>query len=123
MMDTYTRVLEIAAETADEAVAETAVTKLITHLKSAGREKLLPSIAAELRKIAARRRALRPVVEVAHADDERAALLEAKEAGIDARHAVVNPSLISGWRGRTGSVLVDRSGKRALIDIYRNVTS
>jgi F0F1-type ATP synthase delta subunit len=122
MIDDYTRLLEATAEIEDKAASDAAVTKLILHLKSAGRMKMLPKIARELKKVAARRHALRPFVEVAHHKEEAAALRAAAEAGIDARHAVVNPSLIHGWRARSNGNLIDHSAKRALLHIYQNVT-
>ncbi len=122
MIDAYTKLLEKAAESENEAVATAAVGRLVEHLRVAGRLKVLPSIAAELRKVQARRKALAPLVEVAHEKDSKEALQEAKEAGIVATKTHVNPTLISGFRARGNGSLLDRSGKRALIDIYRNVT-
>jgi F0F1-type ATP synthase delta subunit len=122
MIDDYTRLLEAAAEVEGKAASDAAVTKLILHLKSAGRMKMLPEIARELRKVAARRHALRPSVEVAHKKEEAAALRAAAEEGIIARHASINTSLIHGWRARSGGRLVDHSAKRALLHIYQNVT-
>jgi F0F1-type ATP synthase delta subunit len=84
---------------------------------------MLPKIARELRKVAARRHAFRPHVEVAHKKEEVAALAAAASAGILAQHASVNPSLIHGWRARSGDRLIDRSAKRALLHIYQNVTT
>ena len=123
MIDTYTHLLEVVAETGDKKIADEAVTKLIKHLKSTGRSKMLREIATELRKIAARRHALAPKVEVASHKEEAKALKEAKAFGIVAKQAVVNKSLISGWRAQKAGMLVDRSGKRALVDIYKNVTN
>ncbi len=122
MIDTYTRLLEVAAESEDDAVSRVAVEKLVAHLRSAGRLKILPSIVHELRKVKARREALRARVEVAHDKDAPDALLKAKEMGVVAKHAQVNPALVSGWRASGGGMLVDLSGKRALIDIYKNAT-
>ncbi len=122
MIDDYTRLLEVAAETGDKAVSDAAVTKLIAHLQSVGRMNMLPHIAKELRKVAARRHALRPVVEVAHKNEEHHALKAAAEMGIVAKEARVNPSLIHGWRARSHDTLVDHSAKRALLDIYQKVT-
>jgi hypothetical protein len=34
----------------------------------------------------------------------------------------VNADLLSGWRLTTADTLIDRSGKRALIDLYRTIT-
>ncbi|MFI5260731.1 MAG: F0F1 ATP synthase subunit delta [Candidatus Paceibacteria bacterium] len=122
MIDTYTRLLEATAETGDKAASDAAVSKLILHLKSAGRMKMLPQIVRELQKVAARRHALRPVVEVAHEKESAAALQAAAKEGIETKHASVNPSLIHGWRARTGDKLIDRSAKRALLHIYQQVT-
>lgn len=123
MIDTYTRLLEATAELEDKERADVAVTKLILHLKSAGRMKMLPQIARELRKIAARRNARRPHIEVAHEKESAAALLAAAREGIVAKHTSLNHDLIHGWRARSGDRLVDYSAKRALLDIYQKVTT
>jgi F0F1-type ATP synthase delta subunit len=122
MIDEYTRLLEATAEIEDKAASDAAVTKLIMHLKSAGRMKMLPQIARELRKVAARRHALRPVVEVAHEKETEKALRAAAHEGIVTNHVSVNPALIHGWRARSGDRLIDRSAKQALLRIYQKVT-
>jgi F0F1-type ATP synthase delta subunit len=119
MIDTYTKLLESVAELADTEAAEAAVVKLIRHLKSTGRLKMLPQIARELKRVAARRHALRPVVEVAHLKEAEHALRTAQEAGITAPRASVNHSLIHGWRAKSHGKLIDRSAKRALLTIYQ----
>lgn len=127
MIDDYTRLLEATVELAPHGsehadfVADEAVKKLVAHLRSLGRAKMLPKVLYELRKVAARRRALAPVVEVAHKDEADGALREAAAAGIRASHARINTSLIRGWRGRSDGLLIDRSAKRALVEIYQNV--
>ena len=123
MIDDYTRLLEVAAELEDKEVADAAVTKLIMHLKSMGRVKMLPAIARELRKIAVRRHALRPIVEVAHERESAAALAAAAYEGIIAKGADVNPALIHGWRARKNGMLVDRSAKNTLLNIYQKITA
>lgn len=100
-----------------------AVSSLINHLKEAGRVKLLPAILRELRTLGARTQVLEASVEVASEAEGKAALSAAASEGITATEASVNPLLISGWRAREGGRLIDRSGKRALIDIYRRITS
>jgi hypothetical protein len=122
MIDAYTRLLEVAAEAQDEKVAEIAIKKLIVHLKSAGRVKMLGQIARKLRTIDARRRALAPVVEVASEREAARALKDAAAHGIVAKKARVNHSLIKGYRARSRGALVDRSAKAALVRIYQNVT-
>ena len=103
--------------------AKKLVSDLMTHLHKSGRTKLLPGILRELNIIEARRAKLEPSVEVANEKEAAHALAEAKAAGIVATKAHVNPSLIKGWRARSGGTLIDKSAKRGLIDIYRNVTS
>ena len=122
MIDDYTRLLEATAEIEDKAASDAAITKLIMHLKSAGRMKMLPQIARELKKVAARRHAMRPHVEVAHEKEAASALRAAAELGIIAKHATVNPTLIHGWRAKSGDKLIDHSAKRALLHIYQKVT-
>lgn len=112
----------MAAESGDEKVASVAVTKLIDHLKSSGRVTMLPMVLRELRKIAARRLAAASCVEVADEKESVMALCAASNLGITAKHAIVNPSLIHGWRARSGGKLIDRSAKHALAQIYQKVT-
>lgn len=122
MIDGYSRFLEMLASTEDPVLADSAVEKLIVHLKSAGRTGLLPKLLRELKRTAARREALSPQVEVAHLKDAEAALRAAAKAGIVASRAKVNHTLVSGWRAQSDGLLVDHSGKQALIDIYQQVT-
>lgn len=94
---------------------------LIRHLKARGRLKLLPRIASELRVMTLRKHALAPSVEAASEHEKTAAIRAAKAAGIEAKTITVNPSLIRGFRVRSGGTLLDRSGKRALVDLYRKI--
>jgi hypothetical protein len=73
----------------------------IAHLKRTGRMKLLPQVLRELEAEEAHSKKLAPRKETA------------KE----------NPSLISGWRSIENGVLTDRSGKQALLDIYKKITA
>ena len=72
----------------------------IAHLKRTGRIKLLPEVLRELQTEAAR----------------QSKLISKKET------VMQNPSLVSGWRSIEDGKLTDRSGKGALIAIYRNIT-
>ena len=96
---------------------------LVAHLQESGRMKLLPGILAELKASGARNASIAPSVEVAHEHDAHAALTSAKAGGIDAPKAHVNHTLLSGWRARNKGTLIDRSGKRALIDLYRKIAN
>jgi hypothetical protein len=97
--------------------------KVIAEIHETGRAKLLPSILREIKVLEMRKAYLEPRLEVAHQKDGEAAMASAKEAGIHAARAHVNHTLLSGWRARAGGKLVDRSGKSALITIYKKVTS
>lgn len=123
MIDNYTRLLEATAELEGKAESDAAITKLIAHLKSMGRMKMLPEIARELQKVATRRRFYRASIEVAHEKESAEALRAAAREGMVARHATVNPSLIHGWRAQKGGMLIDRSAKRALLHMYQKITS
>lgn len=100
---------------------DTLVSNLLAHLKAEGRLKLLPGILRELKRMQVRKDKLAPMLEVATEAEKASATTEAKEAGVEAAHVVVNDRLISGWRARSGSSLIDRSGKQALVDIYKNI--
>ncbi|MFM2330497.1 MAG: hypothetical protein RLZZ26_4 [Candidatus Parcubacteria bacterium] len=71
----------------------------VAHLRKTGRLKLLPQVLRELREESAR----------------------VKRLGAKKETAKENPSLISGWRSIENGVLTDTTGKRALIDIYKNI--
>ncbi|HYE23211.1 MAG TPA: F0F1 ATP synthase subunit delta [Candidatus Paceibacterota bacterium] len=121
MEKTYAQALNNALQNGKK--EDELVSWLLTHLKAEGRTKLLPAIVRELKALQARTKTLGATVEVALEADKATALTEARAEGIDATEVTVNPNLISGWRAREGGRLIDRSGKRALVDIYRRITS
>lgn len=96
---------------------------LMRHLKEEGRTKLLPGILRELKRLHARNRKLAPSVEVASEAEAEGALAHARLEGVEAATAHVNPSLIRGWRARSGGRLIDRSAKKALVDLYQKITN
>lgn len=98
------------------------VKKLVAHLKEKGREKLLPRIGRELSRIEARAETFGEMLEVASEHEKAKAEREAKEFGISAK-AQVNQDLVTGWRARSGSRIIDRSGKRALLELYRQISA
>jgi F0F1-type ATP synthase delta subunit len=105
-----------------EASADDLVKKLVAHLKESGREKLLPRIARELNRLDARTQSFGEQLEVASPHEKESAQSEAQAFGITAE-AEVNDTLISGWRARSGSRVIDRSGKRALLDLYQAIAN
>jgi hypothetical protein len=94
----------------------------VAHLKAHGRLKLLPGILRELKRLEWRAHALDPHVEAASEVERSSAIEAAKKEGITAQSSSVNPELIRGWRARTQGALIDRSGKRALVDLYQAIT-
>ncbi len=71
----------------------------VEHLRRTGRLKLLPRVLREL-----------------HLEEVRAKKFSSKVETVEE-----NPSLISGWRTIENGVLTDHTGKRALLDIYKNI--
>jgi len=104
------------------ASADDLVQKLCKNLHETGREKLLPRILRELKRIDARAESFGESLEVASDAERTSAQKEARELGIST-DAHVNAELVSGWRARSGSRVIDRSGKRALIELYRRITT
>lgn len=96
---------------------------LVAHLKAEGRMKLLPGILRELKALDARAQKAGTVLEVASEREVAGAISAANAAGISVSSAVVNPSLIKGWRARTEGNLTDRSAKQALVDLYQKITN
>ncbi|HEX2792213.1 MAG TPA: hypothetical protein VHO23_00655 [Candidatus Paceibacterota bacterium] len=96
---------------------------LVTHLKAEGRSKLLPGILAELKALNAREAKSAARLEVASEGEKAEALKEAKQAGIESPLVTINPDIIRGWRAQEGGMLIDRSGKKALVELYRNIVT
>ncbi|MFZ1987422.1 MAG: hypothetical protein WAV21_00075 [Minisyncoccia bacterium] len=106
-----------------DAANKNAVQNLVTHLRGAGRIKLLPAILSELKSIEARAAKLSPRVEVAREADVALSLAAARKEGIETTEARVNPNLVRGWRAMNKGMLVDRSAKHSLVELYRNITT
>ncbi|HQU07664.1 MAG: hypothetical protein B7X04_01950 [Parcubacteria group bacterium 21-54-25] len=96
--------------------------RLITHLRAKGRLGLLPSIVRALKKHAAQTAHTRPLLETARVEDRQETMRAAAQAGLSTPDVVVNETLIRGWRAQVAGVLVDRSAKRALTELYQNLT-
>jgi F0F1-type ATP synthase delta subunit len=112
----YAQVVEKLSKEGNTTVVES----LIAHLQSRGRTKLLPKILQTLKHRASQ--AVHTArLEVASEGEKTHALQEAKALGLTPEHVMVNHALIRGWRAWSKDQLVDRSGKRALIDLYQNI--
>jgi len=107
-----------------------AVHELFELLKHTGREALMPRIAKAFARIAEREGAKQAMtISVAREKDERHAKSVAKEVlaklGVEAKELLVrvDDSLIGGWRAEGREVLVDRSYKRRLVDLFNKSVS
>lgn len=96
---------------------------LVAHLKAEGRSKLLPGILLELKALDARAQKSAARLEVASEGEKSDAVKEAKLAGIESPLVTINPDIIRGWRAQEGGTLIDRSGKKALVELYRNIVT
>lgn len=99
----------------------TLISNLMKHLREKGREKLLPGILRELKILKEQEKYKKGVLEVARESEKKSAQEAVEKAGITTDDIRINPSLIRGWRARSGSTLVDRSAKRSLIDLYERI--
>lgn len=107
----------------DGVVVKGLVANLVKHLQAEDKMKLLPGIVLALKRLEQRNAKLAPKVEVATQAESAHALKEAAAHGIHAAHAEVNHSLIKGWRATGNGKLIDRTAKRSLLDLYRNVVA
>lgn len=96
--------------------------KLEAHLDTVGRTKLLPHIYRELHKLETAEERQKESIEIAREADRNSATVELTSLGI-VGEPVVNPSLITGWRAKGNGSLIDHSGKRALLDLYQQITT
>lgn len=118
-MDLARSYAAVLASSTDEKVVQ----NLVARLKERGRMKLLPGILRELQTLKARSQAIAPTLTIASEAERDTALQQVQALGFEAEQVVVDPKLIRGWRATAKGTLIDRSGKRALIDLYRNITS
>jgi F0F1-type ATP synthase delta subunit len=102
-----------------------AIDALHESLVVRGRQALMPRIARAFTRIAARDEERNGVVlSIAHENDERKAMREAKEVlsemdvAVDDMSVKVDDSLIGGWRLEGREMLVDASFKKSLLEMY-----
>ena len=117
MPETYAQALVSLVQCGDVTVEE-GVKNLSDSLRKTGKLKLLPAILTALRKYEYRTERSGSVIEVALQADAGVAKTEAGLAGITTERVIVNPSLIRGWRARGAGKLIDKSGKRFLVEVF-----
>jgi F0F1-type ATP synthase delta subunit len=118
MPETYAHAL-VSLVQCGEVTVEVAVKNLSDSLRKTGKLKLLPAILAALKKYEYEDARASSVIEVSSPAISESAKAEARAAGIDTASVVVNESLISGWRARSASKLIDTTGKKFLIEVFQ----
>lgn len=113
----------LLAQIAKGADEKKAVDALVAHLAREGKSKLLPGILRALKNEEAALNKSGARLEVASESEKSQALAAAKAEGIETDRVSVNPALIKGWRAQKAGLLIDRSGKKALIELYRNIVT
>lgn len=105
-----------------------AVKAIKEKLEKDGRAALLPRVRSAFQRLAQRESRKNTIVlTIAREKDERAAKSEAKEIVAALGEQIdletqVDDSIIGGWRLEGKGVLVDKSHKSALMEIYNRVT-
>lgn len=122
----YARALLKAAENKDALAQEALVKFLLQVLSQKGHRSLLPHILHEYLKLQREARGKKSVtLRVAH-EKEKARAREAaeRELGIAAdMKEIVDENLVGGFVVESGEMLVDRSFRRALHDLYKRLVT
>jgi F0F1-type ATP synthase delta subunit len=118
LADQYAHILETLPQ--DHSGAD----RFISFLKRRGHLKLLPAILSAYARLEAKSaKVATDVIVVARDADQESAKIAAAKYGAHNAKLVVDHSVIGGWRFTGKSLLVDRTYKRALLDLYRTMTS
>jgi len=126
LAETYARALHEAGEAPKAPARHVLFAHFIAVLQRRGHEKLLPRIEKEYMKLLARAERNTVRVRVAHKKDEAAAKKAAAEfsvPGTHAPHVIVDESLVSGYVISGPDFRYDASGKRALLELYKELTA
>lgn len=124
----YARALALALRHTDPTHADQVITQFVAVVRKRGHSRLLPKVvAAFVREVRARERQTRAQVFVASG---MVIKTHAKEIAESARTLSIPPetltftvddTLVEGYRLRTRDRIVDASGKRALLELYRRL--
>jgi F0F1-type ATP synthase delta subunit len=122
----YAQALEIALRKKSEDVQAQLVKNFLVILRSRGHQKLLPNIVHELEKRLTREQESVKILfareedKIRYKENIQADLLEiAKEK--EEQSQEIDEKLVGGYRVETKNILIDRSYKRALIDLYQKL--
>ena len=97
--------------------------RFVALLEKRGHQKLLPAIIQKVERLTLRHNKIgKTTLTIAKESDAPSALKEVSSYGTP-QVTTIDPSIIGGWRFRSTATLVDRTYKRMLLDLYRNVTS
>ena len=126
----YARALALALDHTDPVQAEGVLTRFVALVQARGHKRLLPKIVTAFeRDMDARKRMNETNVTVADAGVIKAGADEiaehARAIGVppEALLFVVDDTLITGYRMRTRDAIIDASGKRALLELYRTMVA
>lgn len=122
----YARALLKAAENKDASAQETLVKFLQEILALKGHQSLLPHILREYIKLQGEmHRKKSVIIRVAHEKEKARAIEEARRELHVAAEAeeVIDESLVGGFVIESGEMLVDRSFRRALHDLYKRLVA
>ncbi len=119
----YAQALSILATHSPE-LSDKYMDNLLSHLKKAGRMKLLPHIYTALLVDQKRIEKGRSVIEIATEKDRASAVAKATESlGLKNIRVIERPELLRGWRIRTKNMLIDSSAKNNLLQMYYKITN
>ena len=102
------------------------VDALVQALQKAGKQKALPAILREFKRIQLRKNAQKPTLTLAKAGIEKNALVELVERLGEKQSDIAietDENLVGGWRYVNHDMLLDTSYKAALLELYRHVTT
>ncbi len=103
----------------DESKREGLINSFLEYLKRSGREKLLPGILRELKRIYQREKA--PKILIAKESFKDKAEQKAQELGIENYSFEEDETLIGGYVIKSRGFLYDASYKRWLLDLYKSI--
>ena len=101
--------------------ANTAFDNLLKLLKKKGAISILPKILKEFKKILEIQAIQKPTLSVSTEDAFKQTLskLNLKESEVNKK---IDETLIGGYKFEENGILTDHSYKKALLDLYRNIT-
>lgn len=124
----YAQALIAALEHIPEGHEDACVARFIAHIEHAGQTKLLPKIIRAIEtEVSLRKEKNRATIFFARSQDAAryqvalGADIKALGGGTEEMTNVIDPYLVGGYMIKTRDRLLDRSTKRALVDLYQRI--